>query len=411
MMWFFLFLSLCAISFKDWMFFSSMFFIDGFTVFIISIIPLVLIMILLFHFNYSSTDEMLIYYSSFFFILLFVFAVFLVNHSFLFIFFIEMCVYLMSFLILFYSKDLDKYASTLFMFTLNILGSIPFLLFSTLLTDTSFTFSLFNQVFSLSYVSNMIMFFSFFLILVSKLPLMFFHFWLTKAHVSASGSCSMILASLMLKLGSFGFYKFFLFFFFCSLLTFNMTVSLSLFSCLFFCLLMLRFSDMKHLIACSSILHMSLIFPLTGSGFTPGIFSSMFMMVGHGLVSYFLFFLVTLLYEFSYGRSMDLNKSQESFTKSILMMLFIFLFLNIGFPPFLNFYSEVGFCLFLLSFSLISLIIFCLTMTFSILFTMYLISKSIFGKKHSFFLLENDGTVNFFSLKLLYSLLVLSFIT
>lgn len=106
---------------------------------------------------------------------------------------------------------------------------------------------------------------------------------------------------------------------------------------------MIRFFDLKYLVACSSILHMSLIFPLVLRGSNVGVTGSLIIIVGHGLISLVLFFLVTILYELFDRRSLDFNKSIESLAKPVSLFLFLFVFLNIGVPPFISFFRELFF--------------------------------------------------------------------
>lgn len=124
-----------------------------------------------------------------------------------FLLFIELTVLPMFFLMLNYSKDRDKISSRILMIFFNVFSSIPFIYFTTFFSvdyfccfrQLDFNFIQFNRNFLLFCCS---------LILLIKLPLFLFHFWLTKAHVRAFGCCSIILARIILKIGSFGLLKF-----------------------------------------------------------------------------------------------------------------------------------------------------------------------------------------------------------
>lgn len=376
----FSFLFFFILCLKDNFYFRSFLWIDGFSLMISRIVFSCLFLIFSTFFNFVSHNQFYIY--SFFFSMCFflVFFSFVSRGIFYFLLFLEICAFPMSFLILNFSKDFDKFISVLFMFTFNVLGSLFFIIFS---YKFYFFFRRDSFLLGLSgfYSKSFFMLLCFTLILLIKLPLIFFHFWLTKAHVSASGPCSIILAGLMLKLGSFGLIKFFAIFLILTSLSVSLIFSVTLFSCLFFCLLIFRFTDLKYVVACSSILHISLIAPLVLTGTSQGLVSSIFIMTGHGLISYYLFYLVSLIYEFNHSRSPIFIKSLESYSKTLTLTLLSFVFLNIGFPPFINFFREFIFCSSLFYFSYTSLLIFSLRMILSVFFSLYIVSKSLFGFK------------------------------
>lgn len=395
MIWLFFFFLFFFFSLKDFIFFNSIFNVDLCESFILRIVIFSLCIIFFFSFNYIRFKEWWFYCSIFIIVSIFVRINFFCNSHFFFLLSLEMCVYPIVALILNFSKDFDKLSSVLFIFRLNILGSLPFMIFSfkSYSIFHSEYLNILRQTFFL--LKDNFLLLCFVLILISKLPLIFFHFWLTKAHVRASGPCSIVLASLILKLGSFGLYKFCFMFFFSSYLVLEFCVSFSLYGSIFFCALITRFIDLKHLVACSSILHMRIIFPFLLSGTSEGVVGSLYIMTGHGLVSYFLFFALTILYEFSFRRSSDFNKSLESFSKTFSFVIFGLLFLNIGFPPFINFFSELIFCLFLLKFSLWSLLFFRLVILVCVVFTMFFVTKSLFGKKNLFYSSGSENSLFF----------------
>lgn len=143
----------------------------------------------------------------------------------------------------------------------------------------------------LSYNQQLISWFLMFATFSAKIPMFPFHIWLPEAHVEAPTLGSIILASLLLKIGGYGFFRFLLplfpegTYFFLPLV--NLMAILSILYASFAALYQL---DLKKVIAYSSIAHMNLgilgIFSLTSVGMQGGIFT----MVSHGLVSSALFF-------------------------------------------------------------------------------------------------------------------------
>lgn len=396
MIWVFLFLIFFLFNLKDSLFFSNFFFLDRSRVFIRSISPLVLYVILSIFMCFGSSMDMKFYKFGFNLLVGTVTITFLVSDCLRFLIFLEITIFPMALLIFFFSKDLDKVSSIMFIMFINILGSLPFIAFVWFYTS-NFRLLTQNMGLTLSLTKDLLIYFRFFLVLICKLPFFILHFWLTKAHVRASGSCSMLLASLMLKLGSFGLLKFSNIFFVSWKNFFPLIFSLSLIGPILFSLVMVRFFDMKFLIACSSVLHMSLIFPFISMGRLVGKISSVFIITGHGLVSYFLFFIVTLFYEGSFNRSFDFNKSVESLNKSVCLFTFIFIFFNLGLPPFINFLRELYFCSVFILYSMLRLVIFSIFIVCSIIFTIMLITKIVFGKKVIFFFIEYNIFFNFTS--------------
>lgn len=311
------------------------------------------------------------------------------ENSYCFLFFLEFCSFCIIFLILDLSKDYEKFSSTIFIIIFNMVGSLPFF-YIFFLTEGK----LINCIFISNYYVSRIMYFIFLcLILCRKLPIFFFHFWLTKAHVRASGVCSIILAGLILKLGRFGLFKFSIilnkiFSYFNSFI-----LRFRIFGIIYFRILIIRFFDLKYFVACSSVVHIALSFPLILRGENGGIESRLLMIVGHGLVSFFLFFLVSLIYEFSHNRSFDFSKSLESLTKFFCFLFFLFFFLNIGVPPFLNFFRELFSLFFIINYSLYFSFLFFITVLLACLYLIFCLTKESFGKIEKFIRLENFSNI------------------
>lgn len=364
---------------KNFFFFSFFFSLDLNLIFIVLVFPLVLFLIFNSLFNYIGTKEKFIHFFCFIIVILFLFFCFRSNFSFFFLVFLENCVVFMIFLIFWFSKDQDKISATFFIFFINIMPSIIFIWFCSDWSQTVFFF------FFTPFQSNRFVCLICFLgLLLRKLPLFFFHFWLTKAHVRASGCGSMILASLLLKIGSIGLFKFY--YIFLSTFLILGAESFSVVSLTMFILLVviIRFFDLKYLVACSSIIHIAPLFPLTLIGDSFCIFRCFLISVGHGLVSYFIFYLVSIFYELGYNRSSDFNKSLGSFSGAALFFFICFLIFNLGFPPFARFIRELIFFFTFLNFRVSISSIFFLNLLLRGVVFFIVISKTIFGKKNIF---------------------------
>ena len=139
---------------------------------------------------------------------------------------------------------------------------------------------------------------AFFFSFASKIPMFPFHIWLPEAHVEAPTVGSVLLAGILLKLGVYGFLRFSLTLFPDASLFFSPLVYLlSVIGVIYASMSAIRQTDLKRIIAYSSIAHMNLvtlgIFSFNIIGFEGAIIQS----ISHGFVSGGMFLLVGILYD------------------------------------------------------------------------------------------------------------------
>jgi NADH-quinone oxidoreductase subunit M len=139
-----------------------------------------------------------------------------------------------------------------------------------------------------------------------KVPLFPFHTWLPDAHVQAPTAGSVILAGVLLKMGAYGFIRFCLPLFPAAFAYFVPLMSiLAIIGIIYGSLVAFRQSDVKSLVAYSSVAHLGFvvlgIFALNAQGLSGGVLQ----MVNHGLSTGALFLLVGMLYERRHTRLMD----------------------------------------------------------------------------------------------------------
>nr|AML25948.1 NADH dehydrogenase subunit 4 [Staphylinidae sp. BMNH 1274220] len=232
-------------------------------------------------------------------------------------------------------------------------------------------------------LSSVIMFMFMNMVFLIKMPMFFVHLWLPKAHVEAPVSGSMILAGVMLKLGGYGLMR--LLDIFSSLYnSFNyIIITISLVGGVFVSLICLRQSDIKLLIAYSSVAHMGLVLAGLMTMNLWGFYGSLSMMLAHGLCSSGLFCLANISYERLGSRSLYLNKGMINLMPSMSLMWFLLCSSNMAAPPSFNLLGEIMLINSLVSWNYLTMLMLMFISFFSAVYSLYLYSYSQHGMVYS----------------------------
>ena len=187
--------------------------------------------------------------------------------------------------------------------------------------------------------TNELLAFSFLLAFLVKTPLFLVHLWLPKAHVEAPVYGSILLAALLLKLGTWGFYLFspWVLKRFITILIF----SIALLRAGVVSLACLRIFDIKLIIAYSSVTHMALVIFLLCIPNFRRIEAGVGIMLAHGFSSAGLFYIAFIYYERTHSRALLLNKNILGVIPSLSLFTFLILILNIAAPPSFNLLVEL----------------------------------------------------------------------
>nr|YP_009185848.1 NADH dehydrogenase subunit 4 [Gabronthus thermarum]ALO70577.1 NADH deshydrogenase subunit 4 [Gabronthus thermarum] len=258
-----------------------------------------------------------------------------------------------------------------------MLASLPMLVSIFFYYSNFHTLNLFMMMSSIDYF---MLYFCFNMVFFVKMPMYFVHLWLPKAHVEAPVSGSMILAGVMLKLGGYGLMRLMPLFINLGMKINFIMIVISLIGGMFVSFICIRQTDIKSLIAYSSVAHMGLVLGGIMTLNYWGLCGALVMMLAHGLCSSGLFCLANISYERLLSRSLFLNKGLINLMPSMSLWWFLFSSSNMAAPPSLNLLAEIMLINSLVNWSFYCMIPLSILSFMSAVYSLYLYSYSQHGK-------------------------------
>lgn len=296
--------------------------------------------------------------------------------------FFELLLLPMIYLIAMWGADERKDFAILYFFLYTLFGSLCMLLGLILLYYEFGTTNIQTLYeYNIPLGKQQILWWLFFIPLAIKIPMVPGHLWLLEAHPEAPTIGSMILAGLLLKLGTYGFVRILMMVFIQATDYYrSIILTISLIGLIYTSFILLLQYDIKRIIAYSSVAHMN--YGLLGlfSESLEGIAGALVLMISHGFTSSGLFLLAGLLYDRFHDRVIYNYSGLIRIMPLMAGCFFLVLLSNFGFPGSLNFIGEVLIFFGIFETANILALLSCVGLFLSLIYSILLFNRLFFGE-------------------------------
>ena len=277
----------------------------------------------------------------------------------------------------------NRVYATIKFFLFTLLGSLLMLVaFLYLYNVSESTFDIREwHILRIGFTPQVLLFIAFFTAFAVKVPMVPVHTWLPDAHVEAPTGGSVILAAVMLKMGAYGFLRFSL-----PILPdashslAGVIIALSLIAIVYIALVALAQTDMKKLIAYSSISHMGFVTLGIFIFNANGIEGAIVQMISHGFVSGALFLCVGVLYDRLHSRKLETYGGVAHSMPIFAALMMLFTLANVGLPGTSGFVGELLVIIGVFQESAVFAGIAALTLILGAAYTLRMYKRAIYGK-------------------------------
>ena len=277
----------------------------------------------------------------------------------------------------------DRVYAALKFFLYTLFGSVLFLIAALYLWHCTGV----TSIVELSTLSNtipseirMYLWIAFFIAFAIKVPMWPLHTWLPDAHVQAPTAGSIMLAGVLLKLGGYGFVRFLLPIFPHESVYFsNFVFCMSGIAAIYASLVAIAQTDIKKMIAYSSVAHMGFVTAGMFSFNHIGIAGAIFQMFSHGIISAALFFSVGVMYDRMHTRLISDYSGIVHSMPNYSVFLMFFVMASIGLPGTSGFVSEFLVMLGVYSVSKITVLAMLSSIVLGAVYMLWLYKRVIFG--------------------------------
>nr|YP_008378887.1 NADH dehydrogenase subunit 4 [Avahi laniger]ABI54785.1 NADH dehydrogenase subunit 4 [Avahi laniger]ABI54793.1 NADH dehydrogenase subunit 4 [Avahi laniger]ABI54801.1 NADH dehydrogenase subunit 4 [Avahi laniger]AGM47381.1 NADH dehydrogenase subunit 4 [Avahi laniger] len=283
-----------------------------------------------------------------------------------------------------WGNQTERLSAGLYFLFYTLVGSLPLLLALTYLQSSMGSLNLLTTNLWLKEMPNSwstnLLWLACTMAFMVKMPLYGLHLWLPKAHVEAPIAGSMVLAAVLLKLGGYGMMRISMFL--------DPTTKSMAYPFLMLCLwgmimtssICLRQTDLKSLIAYSSVSHMALVIVAILVQTPWSFMGATALMIAHGLTSSMLFCLANSNYERIHSRTMLMARGLQTLLPLMATWWLLASLTNLALPPSINLIGELLVTITSFSWSNITVILIGLNMLITALYSLYMLITTQRGK-------------------------------